>query len=90
MCTYAGCVNMNCERCKAKWMTCPGCGNRAYMEFSKCRACGTELTAEAKEEARALWRLRREESKRIQKEKMAKLKEEEELAKNLKTGETAV
>lgn len=80
MCTYAGCVNMNCERCKAKWMDCPNCGKKAYIELNKCRSCDAELTEDAKENARMQWRERREESKRIMKEKMASLKKEEELA----------
>lgn len=76
MCTYAGCVNMNCERCKVKWMDCPNCGNRAYLLFKNCKSCGAELTNEAKEEARILWRQRKEESKKIFEEKLASLKEE--------------
>ncbi|NLP43603.1 MAG: hypothetical protein GX351_03150 [Peptococcaceae bacterium] len=63
MTCYGGCTNVNCERCRPKWMICPSCGNRAFMQLKKCITCGAELPEEAKEKARALWRERQEKSK---------------------------
>ena len=34
---------------------CPNCGTRNFLVIGKCKKCGAELTAEAKDEAIAEW-----------------------------------
>lgn len=48
--------NPVCENCKPKFVECPECGDRCFLNEPRCRRCGHVFSAEEQEGARALWR----------------------------------
>ena len=44
-----------CDNCRPKYVDCPNCGTRNFLVMGKCKKCGAEITAEAKDEAIAEW-----------------------------------